>query len=457
MTQAEVLKILKTGANVFLTGEPGSGKTYTINCYVRYLREHGVELAITASTGIAATHLGGMTIHAWSGLGIRDTLSEYDLDKIGQNERLSRRLRGAKVLIIDEVSMLSAQTFTNVEKICREIRGLNLPFGGLQVILVGDFFQLPPVSSRGSESQFAFHSPVWRELKLLTCYLSEQHRQEDEHFLLLLSALRSSDFSLQHREQLEQRLITGEHPAGVTKLFSHNVDVDKINELELNKLVNPKREFIMTSKGSTHLIETLKRSCLSPETLLLKVGAKVMFTKNSPDGKFVNGTTGEVVGFSQFDHYPLVKTKKGKTITAEPMEWVIENDGKVLARITQVPLRLAWAITVHKSQGMSLDEALVDLSQAFEYGQGYVALSRVRTLSGLYLLGFNDRALEVHPQVATADSAFRSHSAETRQAFNHLPFEKLSTMHKNFIKICGGKSERKQKIKSTKKTRGNHW
>ena len=162
MTQQQALQILKTGANVFLTGEPGSGKTHTINNYISWLRERGIEPAITASTGIAATHVGGMTIHAWSGLGIKRDLSDWDLEALLEREPLVRRVRLAHVLIIDEVSMLDAHTLTMVDRAVRTLRGLpagkagnELPFGGLQVIFVGDFFQLPPVS-KGEQSKFAF-------------------------------------------------------------------------------------------------------------------------------------------------------------------------------------------------------------------------------------------------------------------------------------------------------------
>src|SRR3989338_4675038 len=203
MTQAEALVILKTGANVFLTGEPGSGKTHTINQYVAYLRSCGIEPAITASTGIAATHIGGFTIHSWSGIGVRRDLTKYDLDHISQNRNVVRRVNNTQILIIDEVSMLSAKTLSMVEVVCREIRRNPQPFGGLQTILVGDFFQLPPVNKREADEdaqesfspethseQFAFFAPAWNTLNPLVCYLSEQHRQEDVTSLEFLSAVR---------------------------------------------------------------------------------------------------------------------------------------------------------------------------------------------------------------------------------------------------------------------------
>ncbi len=448
MTQDGALKILKTGANVFLTGEPGSGKTHTVNAYVRYLREHDIEPAITASTGIAATHIGGMTIHSWSGIGIKGGLTDYDLDLISQNERLVRRIGKTKILIIDEISMLAARTLAMVDQVCRLLKGEeSLPFGGIQVVLVGDFFQLPPVFKNeknmfgNSEPQFAYQSPVWGEAKPVVCYLHEQHRQEDKNFLDVLSALRRGEITNQHMAHLERRITQDEVPGGITQLFPHNENVDRINDAELGKLNTSGRIYKMTSKGAPHLIEALKKSCLSPETLALKIGAKVMFTKNSLEGEFVNGTTGEVTGFDQLVGKPIVKTREGKVLVVEENEWVVENDGKILARIQQLPLRLAWAITVHKSQGISLDAAVIDLSQAFEYGQGYVALSRVRSLKGLHLRGLNERALATHPAVRTKDAEFRRGSDEASKYFRVIEPAELTKMHHNFIKSSGGEVE----------------
>ena len=452
MTQGEALNILKTGGNVFLTGEPGSGKTHTINAYVKWLRERGIEPAITASTGIAATHIGGYTIHSWSGLGIKTDLNEYDLDLMSTNEKLSKRMNAVQTLIIDEVSMLSGQMLSMVDMACRTLRNSDAPFGGLQVILVGDFFQLPPVVSRTrnfksgnlfnrdeSDNRFAFVSPSWKEADFIVCYLSEQHRQEDEQFLDILSAIRRGEVEDYHRELLEARFSKEIQHADIPKLFSHNVDVDKLNTGELNKLQINSRKFEMKSRGSDKLVTQLKKGCLSPETLELKTGARVMFTKNNFEEGFVNGTLGKVVGFSKTNGNPEVKTEKGKVIDVEPMEWAIEENNRVLASITQIPLRLAWAITIHKSQGMSLDSAHMDLSQTFEYGQGYVALSRVRTLAGLILSGVNERAMLVHPDIQNADAGFRDASIAAENTFGKLSEKELKEMHTRFVEACGGK------------------
>jgi ATP-dependent DNA helicase PIF1 len=448
MTQEEALDILKTGANVFLTGEPGSGKTHTINTFVAYLRAQGIEPAITASTGIAATHVGGMTIHSWSGIGVKSIITDYDLEFIAQKEKVVRRVTRAKVLIIDEISMLSRETLDSVELVCRTLRNSARAFGGLQIIFVGDFFQLPPVVKSVAPRQksleidydddanaapFAFRSRAWKASKLLVCYLSEQHRQEDPLFLETLSAVRRGEITERVHATLRARAVSPKTKV-VTKLYPHNANVDRLNDSELTRLAGAAKTFHMQARGAPPLIEGLKRNCLSPEHLFLKVGAKVMFTKNSLDGEYVNGTTGEVVSFAKMSGLPTVKTLDGQMIEADTDEWKIQDGAKVLASIEQLPLRLAWAITVHKSQGMSLDAAVIDLSQAFEYGQGYVALSRVRTLGGLYLTGYNERALAVHPEVAEQDEGFRAASDAAQSAFANMPKQELADMHANFIK-----------------------
>lgn len=455
MTQDEAISILKTGANVFLTGEPGSGKTHTVNKYIGYLRGQNVKTAITASTGIAATHIGGMTIHSWSGIGIKDDLSSGELSEIARNKRVVGRVLGADVLVIDEISMISGKTFAMVDAVCRKIRDPITAFGGLQVILVGDFFQLPPVARREekerndsarlllngeNKTEFAFDSPVWESLNLTVCYLSEQYRQEDKTFLEVLSAIRRGNVSQSHRAILAARNLRS-NKEGITKMFPHNIDVNNINNIELSKLTGELKTFEMASRGKKALVAQLKKGCLSPEILELKTGAKVIFTKNDPEHRFVNGTLGTVESFQEWNDLPVVRTNFGDAIAAKPVEWRIENGGRTLASISQIPLRLAWAITVHKSQGMSLDMAQMDLSNSFEYGQGYVALSRLRSLNGLFLDGFNNRALEIHPDIKEKDEKFRKQSLATEEEFSKIIPSEFAKIHKDFIKKCVGKTE----------------
>ncbi len=435
MTQDEALATLKTGASAFLTGEPGSGKTYTVNRYMELMRRQSVGVAFTASTGIAATHGHGITIHAWSGIGVRDALTRRDLDTIATNRRIAQRIEKTSVLVIDEISMLPARTLTLVDEVCRHIKDPNAPFGGLQVIFVGDFFQLPPIVNRqpsdsvlpfggdsdGFGAEFAYASRAWRDLAPVGVL---SHRAAPPgRSGVLTRARRHSRQRLRGPERAAlgaRRIDRDRLPRGCPRLFTHNAAVDDINLKELAKLEGEPRPFTMTTRGPEAFVRTLQRGCLSPETLALKEGAVVMFTKNDPAGRYVNGTLGTVVEFEAEEGYPVVRTLTGRRVVAEPATWKIEENGRDRASVNQVPLRLAWAITVHKSQGMSLDAAVIDLSRAFEYGQGYVALSRLRSLSGLHLLGLNERALRVHPEAVEKDAEFRAASETARQALSEL-------------------------------------
>lgn len=455
------MKILKTGANVFLTGEPGSGKTYAINLYVAWLKKHGIQPAITASTGIAATHIGGMTIHSFSGIGVAESLSEGEVGRIASIEKIADRISATDVLIIDEVSMLSANTLQMVERVFREVQRNEMPFGGVQVIFVGDFFQLAPVAVEGRIAPYAFESQAWQFVNPVVCYLTDQYRQEDGVFLDILGAIRNNSIGQTHRQVVLSRLIDfAKSPREAPKLFAHNADVDRINSAELHKLPGGPGIFHMHSKGSKVLVQQLKRGCLSPQELELKKNAVVMFTKNSPQARFVNGTLGIVQGFEQDSGLPIVKIKSGHKIIVAPMKWTIEERGSIKAAIEQIPLRLAWAITVHKSQGMSLDEAVMDLSKAFEYGQGYVALSRIRKLSGLHLLGINDKALMVNPKILNKDQEFRQGSVHSQEKLDSLIHE-LEKLHNQFIKACGGQIEEIQAnpngVKQWPGTKSKRW
>lgn len=426
MTQSHALKLLKTGISIFLTGEPGSGKTHLVNTYVKWLRKRKINTAVTASTGIAATHIGGVTIHSWSGIGIKNSLNKQILKQITDKAHIKRKVKKAKVLIIDEVSMLPPNTLNMVDTICQTIRQSTELFGGLQVVLVGDFFQLPPVSRNLEQPTFAYQSESWQNLNPTTCYLNEQYRQNDEKFLSLLVAIRRNEFNQHHLNQLESRKISlHQTPRDTPWLFTHNRNVDSFNEAKLTKLKGEVKEFKTTSTGARPLVEALTRGCLSPKTLKLKINAVVMFTKNSPKGDFVNGTLATVVDFNKKTGLPVVETNQGLILQAEPMDWTVEENGRLLASISQVPLRLAWAITVHKSQGLSLDRVTMDLSKVFEYGQGYVALSRVRQLKGLHLIGWNRQAFMVHPQILEQDRLFKTQSEKTRK--KEVPLSRITS------------------------------
>jgi len=428
MTQHEAFNILKSGHNVFLTGSAGSGKTFLLNEFIDYLKSENILAGVTASTGIAATHINGRTIHSWCGMGIEESMNHQVRNSIAKGD-LKQRIKKSQVLIIDEISMLSANRLDLVDNICKVVRKSEHPFGGLQIVLSGDFFQLPPVARGGEDSRFAYEAEIWTKMNLKICYLEEQHRHEDKKFLDLLNSLRSRKDLTAAKKSLASRL-NKEIKSNIkpTKLYTHNFDVDTYNNLELSRLKSETRLFEMRSHGLPSLIDKLKNGCLAPENLELKLGAVVMFVKNNFKEAYVNGTVGKIIGFDDDSGYPLVETFKGDIIEAKREMWPIEDSSGVLASISQVPLRLAWAITIHKSQGLSLDCAEIDLSRTFEYGMGYVALSRVRSLSGLKLLGLNDLALEVNEKMILLDEELRARSTQDLLDFTNGNSYKLTLL-----------------------------
>ncbi len=448
MTQQEAFNILKTGVNVYITGAAGSGKTHLLNMYIEYLKDHDVEVGITASTGIAATHMGGTTIHSWTGLGIRNFLSPFDLESMQEKQYLWKRMEKVRVLIIDEVSMLHHFRLDLVDEILKAFKRNDAPFGGIQVILCGDFFQLPPVSRYGEPvPKFIYHSDAWKNGGFNICYLEEQFRHNDDVSIRVLNDIRGSrvdEGTMNHvrkrfrsnggtsNDDGEEVIMLGENGplAGVkpTRLYTHNVDVDSVNEAELRSLLGDVAVYDMDTTGKENLVETLKKGCLAAESLKLKVGAKVMFVKNNFDVGYANGTLGVVREVEGFSGGPVVETLSGKLIDVPMESWTIEEDGKVKAELRQYPLRLAWAITVHKSQGMSLDAVEVDLSKSFEKGMGYVALSRVRSWNGLTILGFNDKALLVDAEVLAYDKQLRDKSLAAKRILYEMQEGKTLTI-----------------------------
>lgn len=420
MNQGLALEIMLAAESVLLTGPAGAGKTFVLNQFIRLAKADGKHVSVTATTGLAATHLGGTTIHSWAGIGVADYLPQGFAEHIAKGR--SEIIEKTDVLIIDEISMLHDYRLDMVDEACRLVRRKDEPFGGIQVIMSGDFFQLPPINRGESRAGgFVVHSNVWRELDPTICYLEEQHRQDDQELLDILNALRAGDVRRHHAEKLLERV--DEVPpedAVLTELHTVNIDVDRLNDAKLDELGGDELFYTQSTTGSDNYVENLQRSVLAPATLRLKKGALVMAVKNAADRKYANGSLGIIVEFEQTTEYPVVEFRSGKTVTMAPETWELRDGDKKRASITQIPLRLAWAITVHKSQGMTLDAARIDLRKAFVEGMGYVALSRVKNLNNLYLTGINRMALAISQDALNIDESLRTRAASDVKKFAHL-------------------------------------
>lgn len=457
MDQKLALEILLSGESALLTGPAGSGKTYVLNQFIRLAKHEGKHVSVTATTGLAATHLGGTTIHAWSGIGIHDYITEKFADHLSKGRR--EIIEKTDVLIIDEISMLHDYRLDMVDMICRQVREKpDKPFGGIQVVMSGDFFQLPPVNRRdaGVEGGFVVYSRAWQELDPTILYLSEQHRQDDEALLDILNSLRGSDLRRRHAEQLLERVGLDADTDNLTELHTVNIDVDRINASRLAALEGDTVVYPASTTGSANYVETLGRSVLAPEVLELKLGALVMAVRNDASRRYANGSIGQVVAFEPGTDYPVIQFRNGREVTMMPETWELRDGDKKRASISQVPLRLAWAITVHKSQGMTLDAARIDLRKAFVEGMGYVALSRVKNLDNLYLVGINQMALKVSEDAARIDETLRARAAADTKKFAHLA-EKAEARELNPVKKpkSAGSSSWGEKIEKMRETYPN--
>ena len=422
MKQSLALEILLSGESALLTGPAGTGKTFVLNQFIRASKDEGKYVSVTATTGLAATHLGGTTIHAWAGIGVLDYLPDRFVDHIAKGRR--EIIEKTDILIIDEISMLHDYRLDMVDEVCRLVRKApDVPFGGIQIVMSGDFFQLPPVNRAGSrEGGFVVHSDAWRELNPVILYLDEQFRQREGDALLdILTSLRANNLRRHHAEKLLER--TEYEPptdADLTELHTMNVDVDQINGRRLAELAGDEVQYTQHTTGSANYVENLQRSVLAPVELVLKLGALVMAVKNDQSKRYANGSIGMVVDFEPATDYPVVQFRNGRTVVMQPDIWELRDGDKKRASISQIPLRLAWAITVHKSQGMTLDAARIDLRKAFVPGMGYVALSRVRDIDNLYLTGINRTALQMSDEAYMIDERLKMRAASDRERFKHL-------------------------------------
>jgi ATP-dependent DNA helicase PIF1 len=419
--QQAALEAVCEGRNVFLTGPGGVGKSFLIRHIVKTLTEKGKKVAVTALTGCAALLLGheAKTIHSWAGIGLgKENCATICAGIRKYAYKTLRRWMTTHTLIIDEVSMMTPEVLELLDNVAQTLRRKPVPFGGLQVILVGDFFQLPPVNKAddpATPTRFVFESPVWNQLNLRVIQLTEIVRQADPVFQKILMEARQGQLSKQSLELLEARRKEDWQTLKIrpTLLFSRRAEVDMINDANLKALKTASKSYKVSTVFDATLprgqsedtpeiqraIAKLDRDAPYKQTLELKVGTQVMLIYNLDQEKgLVNGSRGVVEGFTDIDT-PLVLFK-GHTapIAVEVQSWKSEDIEGLNRR--QIPLILAYAITIHKCQGATLDSALIDIgSRTFEMGQAYVALSRVKSLDSLYIYDLEAQCIKAHNKV----------------------------------------------------------
>lgn len=436
-SQTEVLARLLNRESVFISGPAGSGKSSVVKTFIELLElesEGNVRIAITASTGMAASLIEGQTIHSWAGLGI--STEPFNPKDIPRGMWLAKkRMAETDVLIIDEVSMIPLYLFEKLDKAMRWARKSSRPFGGVQLVLMGDFLQLPPVSKADDEvdARFIVFSDSWKELDIKYCYLDRIHRAKDKKLLYVLNSIAAGKVNEKTRQLLESRIISPEEGRDYTKLYTTNRNVDAENEkmLALNK--NKIKTYYAGSTGAKKEVEKAFKKYNIPRAIDLKKDAVVMLTKNtSQDGEFYpNGTIGRVVKMEDNCvhvrcsnrqvvrvYYTLVQSTKKKFVEVkdENGKIVKKTEEEVLAAISYLPLKLGYAITVHKAQGTTIDSVQADLTKCFTPGLGYVALSRARELDDLILLGYDDRALTVDPISAKVSNIVRTKAKKDRES-----------------------------------------
>jgi hypothetical protein len=379
------------GSNCFLTGAGGTGKSTELR---RFMLACPRRVSVTAPTGVAALNVGGMTIHRFCGMLLGPEPGEpFDayFDKLEADPRRSikkgfDRVRRCEVLVIDEVSMMPGRQLEFVEYLFRRVRGIDHSFGGCQVIVTGDFLQLPPVRTGETEPyDWAFQSEAWQLAEFRTFKLEKVRRQDEPAFVRALADFRVGRVWGDTARILQSR-VRSNPPSTMPRLFTHNVQVDKWNHFQLSELPGEATVFTAIESGPPPQLEYLKKNLLTPEALQLKRGALVMFTinlnvKDRCEPVFVNGQVGTVEAIEPAA--VQVRTKSGKVIWVERFEWRYDSQDPLSATFSQFPLRLAWAMTIHKAQGLTLDSAYLDIRAAREPGQAYVAVSRVRSLAGL--------------------------------------------------------------------------
>ncbi|KAF5387400.1 hypothetical protein D9757_005787 [Collybiopsis confluens] len=424
--QSQILRLVEDGKSVFYTGSAGTGKSVLLREIIKSLKKKFKALdavAITASTGIAACNIGGVTMHSFAGFGLGLENAKELASKVRKNKKATTRWARTQVLIIDEVSMVDGDLFDKLAEVGSILRKNSRPFGGIQMVVTGDFFQLPPVTKSGAV-KFAFEATHWPQAIERTFNLTQVFRQKDPAFVNMLNEMRFGRLSQQSIGKFRSlsRNIVYEDGLGPTELFPRREEVDRSNQTRLNRLTDDARTFTAIDGGAVDgpQREKLLGNFMAPQTLVLRVEAQVMLIKNI-DETLVNGSMGRIIRFADPNTYmqegeipPTTTTlSKPSSSTSKPganarptqflpvVEFILPNgqhkemlvmpenfkvelpSGEVQASRTQLPLILSWAMSIHKSQGQTLDRVKVDLGKVFEKGQAYVALSRATSLDGL--------------------------------------------------------------------------
>ena len=407
--QKRVLDAVISGKNVFFTGSAGTGKSFLLRRIIAALPPD-VTMA-TASTGVAACHIGGITLHQFAGIGLGTGTLERCYQMAARNSSASL-WRRTKHLIIDEISMVEADYFDKIEAVARYIRRNERPFGGMQLVLCGDFFQLPPVSGRDKKAKFCFQSSAWEKCVHFNFELQQVHRQKDPEFIKILNSIRigrvTDDIAATLKATAKQKIENNGILA--TRLCSHVNEAEEINEFQLNELQGESKVYVAQDSDQSST-PTLNQQLTAPGKLLLKVGAQVMLLKNiNVANGLVNGARGVVIKFA--DNVPVVQFKSGTQYHAKLEKWSLKTSiGSVIHR-KQVPLKLAWAFSIHKSQGLTLDCVEMCLARAFDAGQSYVALSRAQSLQSLRVLDFSNQQVWAHSEVLMFYKRFRRNLQE---------------------------------------------
>ncbi len=390
--QKLALELCQSGENIFLTGGAGSGKSFVIKEFMQSLDPK--QMPILASTGAAAVLLGGRTFHSFFGLGIMEGGPQATFNRVINDAKTMKRLKQVEGVIIDEISMIPGDALATAEALSQAAKESTLPWGGLRIIAVGDFGQLPPVTRFGQKRDWAFLTETWRKTGFQNCALHFNQRIQDDLFLKVLEDVRDGQVSENVREFLNEHTHDHDEDHSGTRLFPRRDLSEIYNQKKLLEINED--EFVVDSiyLGEQRYIDMLIKSAPIPAQLKLKVGCRILLLKNDPQKKYVNGTRGVLLHHDS-DHL-IVRKDNGREIKIEKMSFALQDaDGNVKASVIQYPINLAYATTIHKSQGATLDELWCDLGSLWEPGHAYVALSRLREPSGLHIVRWSAKSIIV--------------------------------------------------------------